>query len=533
MAAVHGAIQGWRDHAPIQTDLSTQQRLYADRWALYSGQLFRHLDQINPYRDDPAVYNNTRLIWKHAEAVGDFYAASIYPGSLSTDGTPQPDGVKGAIPVVPQTGSTERDVLLLTAISELWSGWNWQQGKSLRPLYGAVLGDCLTELIDDSDRRFIFPQVVWPGYVTQIELDYVGNVRAYTLEYQVDEVDETGRVDSYRFRKEVDQESFRYFRDDRPWDRYGDGAEVPNPYGFVPAVWDRHRLGAPDDPRGRSALDGTWQALLELNSIFSHALDFQRKAFYAPIMIAARGGRATAPSEIGLGQVGAPPVDYAETFDIVPVPEDAQLLQAHFDIGQTALLLDKIQQGILDEAPEASFYQKIREMAQVTAPGIQRAMGDVARRVDLAGDGYDAQTVKLHQMAIAMAGFRVNRGDWNRDRDGAATRLSRRQQAFARFDLESYGRGELDFMIEKRDLIEPTEAERLEVLAMKEALQSTPALMEAWGDEDVVKTILAERESRTASMFGAGAFAEGAFGSDPRTAGGPVEDDEDEEGDDA
>ena len=47
--------------------------------------------------------------------------------------------------------------------------------------------------------------------------------------------------------------------------------------------------------RGRSATDGTIQQLMQLNSIFSHAFDFQRKAFFAPIIVKgpAHGARVT------------------------------------------------------------------------------------------------------------------------------------------------------------------------------------------------------------------------------------------------
>src|SRR5207249_9582643 len=44
---------------------------------------------------------------------------------------------------------------------------------------------------------------------------------------------------SYLYCKEVDANSFRYYRDQEPYD-YGYGAIIENPYGFVPAVWIKH-----------------------------------------------------------------------------------------------------------------------------------------------------------------------------------------------------------------------------------------------------------------------------------------------------
>lgn len=520
MSALHGAINGWKGSMPVPRELSVQQRLYAERWALYDGTLFKHLDARNPYGDDPTVYRNTRLLWKHAEAIGDFYAASIYPGEIATDALLS-GAAGGAVPLVPQVTTpsgkpdAQRNKALGRAYAELMQAWNWQQNKALVPMYASVLGDCLTEIIDDTGRRMVYPQVIWPGYVTDLELDYVGNLRAYTLEYSIAEKQDDGTIKEFRYRKEVTKEEYRHFKDDRPWDRYGPRTAVSrNPYGFVPATWDRHRIGAPGQDRGRSALDGTRQAILELNSIFAHALDFQRKAFYAPLMIASRGSYSGTPAEIATGAIAANPTDYAEMFDVLPVPEGSQLLQAQFDVGKTGELLDRIQQGILDEAPEAAFYQRLREMQQLTGPGVQRAVGDVEKRRNLAADGYDAQTIKRFQMAVAIAGHRVNDGTWARAQNG---RLTPRQQAFAMFNLGSYDAGDLDTMMEQRPLVELTDLERIEVLAAKEALQSEVALLEAWdGDKQKVASILRSRNQRTAALMGTGALAGDVFGTDPR-----------------
>jgi len=179
----------------------------------------------------------------------------------------------------------------------------------------------------------------------------------------------------------------------------------------------------------------------------------------------------------------------------VPVPEGAQLLQAQFDIGKTREMLQDLRDGIVDENPEARFYQQLREMQQVTAPGAERLMGDGKNRVEMVRDGADIQSVKLFQMAIAMAGERVKDGSWARAQRG---RLTRRQMAFNRFDLQSYDRGEMDMVILPRPIVVPTEQERLETLALKESLKTRVALMQAWGDEDGPKIIEELDSSETA-----------------------------------
>lgn len=496
--AMSGAIQGWRNAGPMPIEMSAQQQRYVESWGLYTGELFKSIAKENPYRDDPAIYEHTKLLWKHAEAVVDFYAGVIYQGALPTSTRPLPSGAASAIPVHPEISAateeeerTRRASYLLSAIYELFAGWNWQQQMSLRPMYGAALADCLTELVADPERRFVYPQIVWPGYVKDIELDYVGNVRHYTLEYHVTEQRDGGTSETYLYRKEVDGEAFRYFKNDRPFDYSGDGSVMPNPYGFVPAIWDRHRIGAPGHVRGRSALHGTRQALLQLNSIFAHAFDFQRKTFFAPIMVAGKSNSRGRERDVEHDVTSSP-----ETFDIVRVSEGAQLLQAEFDVGQTREMLADLRQGIVDENPEARFYQQMREMQQVTAPGAERLMGDVKNRVDLARAGYDSQTIKLFQMAISMCSYHAVR-DWQQV-GGRRVLLTRRQQVFTMFDLESFQRGELDFVIESRPIVYPTEQERLDLIAAKEALTTEWGMEQAGVPKTEAQAILDGRRERFA-----------------------------------
>lgn len=494
MSAYAGAIAGWRQSGPTPLELTDQQARYVEAWNLYTGTLFESIPLAPSLRDDPAIYKHTKLLWKHAEAIVDFYAGVIYQGALPAMGAKLPEDVPSAIPLKSELTDETKTTRLMGAISELYDAWNWQQQMSLRPMYGAALGDCLTELVDDLDRRFVYPQTVWPGYVTELELDYVGNVRSYTLEYSV-----RGVTDTYRFRKEVDRDEFRYFKNDQPYD-FGDGAVVPNPYRFVPAIWDRHRLGAPGEVRGRSALHGTRQALLQLNSIFSHAFDYQRKVFFAPIMVAGGSGSAAATNRTH--DVTSSP----ETFDIVRVPGEASLMQATFDIGKTAEMLEALRQGIIDENPEARFYQQMREMQQVTAPGAERLMGDVKNRVDLARSGYDSQTIKLFQMAISMCGFRAHGPEWRTGESGQRIPLDRRRQVFEPFDLSSFERGDLAFTIAPRPIVYPTEQERIDLIVAKESLTTQWGMEAAGLDEATADAILAERRERFAVGMATGSF---------------------------
>lgn len=506
-AAYSAAAYTWQN-GPQPRALDALQARYAERWQIFTGELFADLATSNPYRNDPAIYANTKLLWKHAEAVVRFYEGIVFRGALSDE----PE--QGAIPIKPMVKDEAADRLML-AINTFEDAWNWQQQMSYAPMYAAALGDCLTELTDHRARGFIYPRIVWPGYVTHIELDDVDNVQGYILEYRAQERQDDGSTKTYKYRKEVDKESFRHYREDQPWDdaKTGRPAVAPNPYGFVPAVWDRHHIGAPGHVRGLSALDGTRQSLLQLNSIFSHAFDFQRKAFFAPIMVA--GGGRSASTEIDLSApAGSTASDIAQSFQMLPVREGAQLLQATFDIGKTREMLEDLANNILAENPEASFYARIREMQTVTAPGVAAAQGDVETRVNRVRAGADTQMVKRYQMAISMAAYRAKR-DWLFDANGRRRALNRRQAVFASFDEGAFVRGELDFKINDRPLMDSTEEEKIALVMLKEGIKTDWGLEEVGiTDKDERARILAGQRERYGMSLDAGAFGQDFTGED-------------------
>lgn len=461
----------WGDSTPTVSELDARRQRYALAWSFVDGTAFAPMWQRRgPFRD-LKVYKATRMLYSHISAVVTFYGAHVYQGALATDGLRLPDGSRGAIPIDPQTGNDATNAALLRAVSAWWTRVNWQQAMSLRPTYASALGSVLTELIDDVDRHAVWPQLVWPGYVVDLALDPVGNVKAYATEYPIT-VTRAGREISGLYRKEVTggaDGAFRYYLDDRPWsDPEGHGdAEQENPYGFVPAVWDRHRLI--DGDHGLSAFADTLPALLELNSLLSHGKDYQHKAFRAPVGV--KGWSGPAQTVVGPGR-DADPTALAESMGFIPLGDNGGIEQLSFDVGQTLEMLEWIKAGILESNPEATFYHQLREMSQLTGPAVERALGDATSRVTLARHGYDTQTIKLHQMAIAMSGYRLNSGAWGQ--------TTPRDQVYRPFDLQSYTDGALDMTILARGVVPQTEAERLELLLEMERIE-TPSSWEALG----------------------------------------------------
>lgn len=507
------AIDAWKSYGsePVIDQAGRYDQLYA----FWAG-TWRVDPAIRALRQsDPRLYQNTRLVWNLARAVVRLYAQSVYQGDLSTDGQPLPDGTRGAIPVDPQTGDDAQDQAIRRACAELWAMWNWRQHMSLRPKYAAILGDCLTELVDDFARGKVLPRTVWPGYVTDLELDLVGNVKRYALEYQVvvdagTKFGQTVKGDNYTFRKEVDGAAFRYYRDGQPH-AYPDVGRtvVPNPYGFVPAIWDRHEVVFGD--RGQGAFDAALSAAREINSILSHALDYQRKQFGAPVgvkgaVVPSRNGRAALPPTNLTGDPRADAEHASQTMNLLPMDASGDFVTVSLDVGKTVEMVAKLEDALLAEFPEARFGQEILQMTQVTAPGVERALGPIVNSVKQARANHDPQTVKLHQMAIAIMGERLRRGDVPAQ---LLVERPARYAAFQPFDLTSYGRGALDFGIVDRPVIEETIDERVQRLVLIEGLSDPWSLEQAGVPPEVVARMLADRqkaEQARLDAFNAGAL---------------------------
>lgn len=512
-AFMAGGRDAWNAFDTAVTKQERMQTRFQNYWAMYTGTFLSQAWMKEVQKYDMRVYDNISLLVNSSPAIGDFYGMTVYQGDLSTDGQMLPDGTYGAIPIDPQItkeGSEDPDEQktkeLYSAFGELMYAWNWKARMGLRPCFTSVLGSCLTELIDDVDTGMVYPNIVWPGYVTDIELDHVGNVKFYRIEYWRQEVDrKTGKSENFKFAKEVDKETFRYFKNGEPHDYFDSGFNgvEPNPYGFVPAVWDQHKIGW--DQFGMSALEPTRQAMVRMNGLLSGSIDFQMKAFRAPIMVTGvvnrTGGKRrritfqkdTMPSqEDSIADDGQGREDL-ERLDILPVTSadgsTPSLLQPSFPIGETIALVKQIYDMSLDSTPEVSFFNDLRQMTQVSGPGAERLLSDGVLRVKRARAGQDVGTMKLVQMAITMCGFQVNSGNW-----GTGSKLTARQKKFKPYNLESYKNGDMDFTVLDRPVIGETQMERLEWLSMAEKLESTWAMKKAGIDEDDILDIQGDRE---------------------------------------
>lgn len=459
---------------------------YALLWSYYNSSLFDRGSSAfgvwSAYKAAYTLYHNIRMIYNPTRRLVDFYAGAIYPGVLTTDAEDLPDGVPCAIPF-----DEDMDEQLKEAIGQYWIWSNWQAKKSVEVRYGAALGSVLVEVVDDVDRGKVTTDIVWPGFVSDLDVDSAGNVKAYSLTYQAQDDD-----GYFMFRKDVTPNDFRFYRNDQPFTNSDHRAVEPNPYGFVPAVWIKHSdtgslIGSPAIAASLGKID-------ELNNLMSHTHDQVHKVIGAPAVLWSSGGvrslfetqkRSTTEitSEETVRQADQ------EGLLLLKGPADGRVdsLAGNLPLADVVLMGDKLLAEIEADHPELTYWQQLREMSQVTGPAAARLVGDVAARVGEAAANYDQQNIKLFQMAVAIGGYRANSGAWRN--------MSPKQQKFLPFNLDSYQRGDLDFEILPRPLLKSTNLEKSMELqafwtAVKTAHDATVPVETAlrsmgWADEQI------------------------------------------------
>lgn len=496
MNGVAGFKAGWKNwqDGPVDPAWAIQQSIYLERRAICRGTLFAEMTKVNPYRHDPRVYRNISLLWNMAPRIVDFWAHMIYSGYLSDEIG------KGAIPIIPAQHLTEGQIAnLMAVIVAMHRRWNWQQQMIVRPRMTAELGHCLTEVIYDPAKRYPFPRCVWPGYVPHMVIDDSGIVDEYAIEFQI--VDEDESVHTYR--KEVDRNEYRYFRDDKPHAYPEIGAEVvPNPLGFVPAVWDRHQPTG--EVRSDAAIDRSRQAIFNLNSLFSNARDYQHKLLLQPIAVTGqmlqRGQTAIdlAEPETAMGMAQRQrksATAMAEQMSFIEVSENADFRYVKADVGMVMQMFDRIRDGMLDNHPEATFWNKLAESSQVTGPGARAIIVPIEGMVTAERAGLDANTVRIYQMAISTGVHHMGLGDW----DGA---MDWKRKPFEKFSPDSYANGEMEFTIGPRDVVAPSKQEQIDMAIQIESLTTEWGISQFVHDPADVKEILKSHEPVDVGTYG-------------------------------
>ena len=466
--AARTAIREFRrvyaDPSVVRTgeDWADRRAHYSLLWSLYQSSIFEDSAAWAAYRSRYRMYRFVRPLYNPARRLVDFYAGTTYQGEWAT--TPESMIEKNAaIPF-----NREADPALLAAIAQMYQWSAWQSRRSLMLRYGAALGDVLVEVVDDLTRRKVYQQTWYPGHVSRIDTNPAGDVTAYTLEYDAYGDD----MALYTYRREVDKDWFRTYRNDEPYGYDEMPPEWPNPYGFVPAVWILHEETGTQ--HGNPALRNI-NKIDELNNLASHAHDQEHRYMDAPILIS---GKVTAEDLAGRTKGETTPA-MQETLRFLTADAGSTIESVKLDPGRVLEEMDRQLTEIEADHPELSMYRALREMSQVTGPAAELLFGDVKALVNSARAQYDTQTVKLCQMAVAIGGWRASSGAWGS--------LTQQQAQFVGFGLDSYEAGALNLSIQDRPLVIPSEQDMLTLDRQRQQMESE----QASGSADRLRQVIA------------------------------------------
>jgi hypothetical protein len=435
-------------------------------WSYYDNSAFKDQPLWAAYKSAGRLYRQIRSLYNPTRRLVDFYTASVYPGALSADAGPLPDGVPIAIPLAPDT-----DPALRAAVGQLWQWSAWQTGKSVFVRFGAVCGHVLLEVQDDVDEGRVRITPLWPGLLSSLDLSPTGEVQAYAVSYQA--TDDAGRP--YTYRREVTATEIRTFRDDVPTSFDDLPARYPNPYGFCPAVWCKHRdLGT---TRGASAMHGSYDKVDELNSLASHIHDQIHKVIGAPAVLAGDGGITQLLGKQQKEGKRPPQSDWADPLDVdregvmilrAPAGTTVHPLVGNLNLADGAATMQMLMLEIEQDHPELAMYRELRAMSQLTGPAANRVMGDTAGLLLEAQANYDLATSTICCMAVAIGGWRAGSGAWGET-------LSPAQAKYLPFDLSDYTMGALSLEIMPRPLVPATDLERLEAMQLRQTIAQETA----------------------------------------------------------
>jgi hypothetical protein len=452
VAGYQAAVDTWTAGGRESTSAlaSSRRAELQELWARYKGTTFDAQGRALSIRQNQALYRHTRQLYNPVRVLVDFYAGVVYPGRVRTPDEAVPPGVPEAIPL----GGDTPDELAAAVFQ--WMEWaGWQSEKAVMVRYGAAQGSVLLEIVDDWERGKVSADLWRADYVADIVLDRAGNPKLFTLEYPIFD-----GAQRHTYKRTVDGEVIRTYRDGQPYGYDGRPAEQPHPYGFCPARWARHTHTG--DDWGAAAIAGSLGLIDELNSAASVMADTELKRLNAPVLIKAKhapsrlGAAATARagSEFSADARAAEreSIPYWHTTDTDAAVEPLWPAVGGGEARTVEWLLARIE----EQHPEIALWRHMREMSQVTGPGAARLVGDVTARVQEAASEYDRQLKAAAQMAVAIGGFRLAEGaeGWARDR------RTRQQERFAGFGLDSWAAGNLDFTILPRPLLPSTEGER-------------------------------------------------------------------------
>ena len=414
------------------------------------------------YKGAHGLPRSMRPVYNPTKRAVDWYPGHVYPQGYG---------------VVPFADGTAPE--LEAAVSVAFETWgNWTRLQSIYVRTGARVGNVLIELESDTESGRVYPILIHPSFVPDIELNHRGDV--LLVEITIPRYDPIAKK-SYTFGKRITRDTITTLYNGEPHGYDGNEAELENPFPFAPAVWVPHT--ATGDVLGAPVIDGVIGKIDEANRIATSVNDFIGRFNRQGIVFASSAPPTSLPKAIeaqnakaGIKTNLADPYADAQELPYLAGPADltAHRLIENMGIGEAYQYLVGLLGELGDDLPETTLDKDLRAMSNVTGPGAARMTSDVVNRLGEAQRNYDWGLMRAAQMAMTMGAI------LSRARVGGWARQTAAQQTFLQFDETSWDRDELAFDLASRPLFTETPSERIAVAQGIEQL-TTPTGMERAG----------------------------------------------------
>ncbi len=194
-------------------NIDNRRTRYALLWAFYENTAYREIHKwAQKFKSDMGLYKYVRNIYNPANRLGIFWQTHLYGGSLDLE---VGGNLDSALPV-DEIGDGDLKKIK-SGLAQVWKWSNWAAKKDLYTLYGTVLGDVGIKIVDDTEKKRVYFEVVHPGAIKEIDRDRYGFIKAYHLEEP--RIDEVGTVVVYEeiVTKEGDNINVKTLKNSKPF----------------------------------------------------------------------------------------------------------------------------------------------------------------------------------------------------------------------------------------------------------------------------------------------------------------------------
>jgi hypothetical protein len=381
------ALTAWRGDAA--DTYATRMTRYGVLWGFYLNDVYDTAANVlaTYYKEARSLYSDIKPIYNPVSRLVDFYVAKV-PGEVLIFGQDDVTEAGEPYPVV-----AEPEVADLISDIRRWSHWGRMGSLWIR--YAAALGDGVLRVVTpDTRSRPVQIQVHHPADLVEADFDRFGNVEYAVFEYEAQERIE-GEVETYTYRQEITPESFATYRDGREWD-YREGLpggqySWANPFGFVPVVVTRHKVGGSE--WGLCCFHHVIPKIDDVNDLASHLGAQIRKAIH--------------PQWVSFGTKAGSGMERNDKLWHHPNPQGkVEALVEDINIAAVTADIQERLTEIEKDCPELKAGRVGDNNRDVSGRAVTMMLGDIVDRVIEARKQYDSSLVMAQEMALRMGAVR-------------------------------------------------------------------------------------------------------------------------------